>query len=87
METDHVAAEDGISELWAATSLENLHRLLGMRRVSDRSTQHQEAVELFVRHHGEDPRGGVDTALLRGGELLLGAGWRLCSIRLTSEPA
>jgi hypothetical protein len=61
VETDHVMAEDGLSELRAATSAEDLHRLLVTRRVRGRGTQHQEAVGLFVQHHGDDPSATATT--------------------------
>lgn len=38
--------EYGLAQLWAATSVEELHRLLVTRQVGGRSGQHQEAVEL-----------------------------------------
>jgi hypothetical protein len=61
---DDDAVEGGLSELRAATSVEELHRLLVTRWVSGRSGWHQEAVELFVHHHGDDPGGAIDTAAL-----------------------
>ena len=77
-EIDHGMTEDGLSELQAATSVEDLHRLLVTRRVRGRSTQHQEAVDLFVHHHGDDPNGAVDTALL----LCTEARWDRCTAKL-----
>ena len=76
--TDHVDAGDGLSELRAASSVKDLHRLLVTRQVSGRSTQHQEAVELFVHHHGEDSTGAVDTALL----LCTEPRWQRCTAKL-----
>ncbi|MDQ2883201.1 MAG: hypothetical protein M3Y48_19020 [Actinomycetota bacterium] len=76
--TDHGDAGDGLSELRAASSLKDLHRLIVMRQVSGRSTQHQEAVELFVHHHGEDSTGAVDTALL----LCTEPRWQRCTAKL-----
>jgi hypothetical protein len=63
-ERSHTMVKDGLAELWAATSVEKLHRLLMTRQVGGRSGQHQEAVELFGHHHGDDPGGAVDTAVL-----------------------
>ncbi|MGH8571106.1 MAG: hypothetical protein ACREX8_00830 [Gammaproteobacteria bacterium] len=63
-EDDHAMVEDGLAELRAAASVEELHRLLVTRQVGGRSGQHQEAVELFGHHHGDDPGGAVDTAVL-----------------------
>jgi len=61
---DDVIAGDGLSELRAASSVEELHRMLVRRLLSNRSGGHQEAVELFEHHHGDDPTGAVDTAVL-----------------------
>jgi len=61
---DDDTVDPGLSELRATTSIEALHRLLVTRSVGGRSTRHQEAVELFVQHHGDDPSGAVDTAVL-----------------------
>lgn len=74
---DH-AVEGGLSELRAATSIEELHRLLVTRRVGGRSGRHQEAVELFVHHHGDDPGGAVDTAVLLCTEWR----WNRCTAKL-----
>jgi hypothetical protein len=60
---DDVAA-DGLAELRAAASVADLHRLLVSTRLIGSSTRHQEAVELFVRHHRANPAGAVDTAVL-----------------------
>ncbi|MEJ7705021.1 MAG: hypothetical protein WKF47_15835 [Geodermatophilaceae bacterium] len=74
---DH-ALEDGLSGLRAAASVEELHRLVVTRRVSGRSTRHQEAVELFVHHHSDDPGGAVDTAVLLCTEWR----WNRCTAKL-----
>lgn len=56
--------DDDLTEIRAAASAAELHRLLMRGRVGGRSTRHREAVELFVHHHREDPADAVDTAVL-----------------------
>ncbi|WP_219413453.1 hypothetical protein [Pseudonocardia nigra] len=77
---DDVAADD-LAELRAAASVADLHRLLVTRQVSGRSTRHQEAVELFVLHHREDPVGAVDTAVLLCTEWR----WNRCTAKLIAD--
>lgn len=72
---------DGLDELRAAASVAELHRLLVRCQVSGRSTRHQEAVELFVRHHGEDPAGAVDSAVL----LCTESRWHRCTAKLIAD--
>ena len=72
---------EGLDELRATASVADLHRLLVRCQVSGRSTRHQEAVELFVRHHREDPAGAVDSAVL----LCTETRWHRCTAKLIAE--
>jgi hypothetical protein len=72
---------DGLDELRAAASVADLHRLLVRCQVRGRSTRHREAVELFVRHHREDPAGAVDSAVL----LCTEARWHRCTAKLIAD--
>ena len=76
-----MSENDGLAELRAAASVADLHRLLVARWMSGRSTRHQEAVELFVLHHGEDPAGAVDTAVL----LCTERRWNRCTAKLIAD--
>jgi hypothetical protein len=78
---DDDVADDDLAELRAAASVADLHRLLVTCRVSGRSTRHQEAVELFVFHHREDPVGAVDTAVLLCTEWR----WNRCTAKLIAD--
>lgn len=77
---DDVAA-DGLAEIRAAASVADLHRLLVTSRVGGRSTRHQEAAELFVLQHRENPAGAVDTAVLLCTEWR----WRRCTAKLIAD--
>jgi hypothetical protein len=75
---DDDVPDDALAALRAAASVADLHRLLVRPRVGGRSTRHQEAVELFVLHHREDPAGAVDTAVLLCTEWR----WSRCTAKL-----
>lgn len=72
------APDEGLTALRTAATVPDLHRLLVRGRTSGRSTRHQEAVELFVHHHREEPAGAVDTAVLLCTEWR----WNRCTAKL-----
>lgn len=77
-ESDHGLDGDGLSQLWAAGSVAELQQLLVTRSLSAGSGRHAEAVELFAHHHGAEPDGAVDTAVL----LCTDWRWRRCTAPL-----
>lgn len=77
----HDVPAEGLAALRAAASVADLHRLLVRCRTAGSSTRHQEAVELFVLHHRQDPVGAVDTAVLLCTEWR----WRRCTAKLIAD--
>lgn len=75
---DDDVPDEGLAALHAAASVADLHRMLVRHQVGGRSTRHQEAVELYVLHHREDPAGAVDTAVLLCTEWR----WNRCTAKL-----
>lgn len=55
---------DAPDPIWSADTPEELWQVLATGRFGGASTRHEDAVELFEKHHRDGQQGAIDTALL-----------------------